>query len=130
MLKRLLATGAALLLFALPLAAQQPAAPMHAANAGNEMTITGTVIDVNCFTTNNASGAAHKGCAEACAKAGVPLAILSSDGTIYMPVSSKAGDAQNARLLPFVEGKVTVTGTHRMASGLHTIEIETVAAAS
>ena len=77
-----------------------------------------------------ASGAAHKACAEACAKAGEPLAILTGDGEVYMAVSSKAGDPQNPRLLPFVEGKVKVTGTHRMNHGVHTIEIKTVAAAT
>src|SRR5947199_3504835 len=95
-----------------------------------EMTLTGQVVDLNCFTTNGASGAAHQGCAQACAKAGVPLGILSSDGTIYVPVSAKPGDPQNSKLEQYIEGKVKVTGTHRMVSGLHTIEIKTVAAAT
>ena len=125
MLKRIMAASAVLGCLALPLAAQG-----HAATAGNEMTMTGQVVDLNCFTTNGASGAAHKGCAQACAKAGVPLGILASDGTIYVPVSSKPGDPQNSKLDKFIEGKVTVTGTHRLVSGLHTIEIKTVAAAS
>jgi len=125
MLKRIMATTAVLALCALPLAAQG-----HAATAGNEMTMTGQVVDLNCFTTNGASGAGHKACAQACAKAGVPLGILSSDGTIYVPVSSKPGDAQNSKLEQFVESKVKVTGTHRMVSGLHTIEIKTVTAAT
>ncbi|HYK81612.1 MAG TPA: hypothetical protein VEU55_00585 [Gemmatimonadales bacterium] len=125
MLKRILAGTTVLALFALPLAAQG-----HAAAAGTEMTITGQVIDMNCFTTNGASGAGHKACALACAKAGVPLAIQASDGTIYMPVSSKPGDPQNSKLEQFVEGKVKVTGTHRLVSGLHTIEIKSVTAAT
>ena len=125
MLKRIFAANVVLALAALPLAAQA-----HQMNAGNEATITGQVIDLNCYTTNNASGAGHKGCAEACAKAGVPLAILSSDGTIYVAVSAKAGDNQNPRLLPFAEGRVKVTGTHRMVNGLHTIDIKTVEAAT
>ena len=125
MLQRILATTAVLALFALPLAAQG-----HAATAGNEMTLTGQVIDLNCHTTNGASGAGHKACAQACAKAGVPLGILASDGTIYVPVSSKPGDPQNSKLEQYAEGKVNVTGTHRMVSGLHTIEIKTVTAAS
>ena len=90
MLKRILATTAVLACCALPLAAQA-----HAMTAGDEMTITGQVVDLNCNTTNGASGAGHKACAQACAKAGVPLGVLSSDGTIYLPVSSKPGDAQN-----------------------------------
>ena len=135
MLKRAIASAALLAICALPLAAQQPkpaapAAPAPAANAGNDMTLTGQVIDVNCYTTMGASGAGHKQCADACAKAGVALAILSSDGTIYMPVSSKPGDPQNAKLAPFAEGQVKVTGTHRMSHGMHTIEIKTIAAAT
>ncbi|HYT72756.1 MAG TPA: hypothetical protein VEK78_15320 [Gemmatimonadales bacterium] len=125
MLKRILAATAVLACSALPLAAQG-----HGAAAGDEMTITGQVIDLNCYTTNGASGAGHKACAQACAKAGVPYGILSSDGTIYVPVSSKPGDPQNSKLAQYAEGKVKVTGTHRSVSGLHTIEIKTVSAES
>jgi len=125
MLKRILATTALLAICALPLSAQQAAAP-----AANETTITGQVVDLNCYITMGASGGSHKTCAVACAKAGVALAILSSDGTLYMPVSAKPGDPQNSRLEPFAEGKVRVTGTHRMSSGMHTIQIKTIAAAT
>src|SRR5438445_9737690 len=125
MIKRILATTAVLACCALPLAAQG-----HAMTAGDEMTITGEVVDLNCLTTNGASGPGHKACAQACAKAGVPLGVLSSDGTIYVPVSSKPGDPQNSKLEQFIEAKVKVTGMHRMVSGLHTIEIKTVSAAT
>jgi type 1 fimbria pilin len=124
MLKRILASAATLALFALPLSAQamQP--------GGDKVTLTGQVIDVNCYTTHQTQGAQHKGCAVACANKGVALAILTTDGTIYMPVSAKPADPQNSRMVQFAEGKVKVTGTHRMVSGLHTIEIETIEAAS
>src|SRR5437899_12941045 len=125
MLKRIVATTAVLACCALPLAAQA-----HEKMAGDEMTITAQLVDLNCHTTNGASGAAHKACAQACAKAGVPLGILASDGTIYLPVSSKPGDPQNSKLSQFAEAQVKVTGTHRFVSGLHTIEIKTVSAAS
>lgn len=125
MLNRILAATAVLACSALPLAAQG-----HQKAAGNEMTITGQVIDLNCHTTNGASGAGHKACAQACAKAGVPYGILASDGTIYVPVSSKPGDSQNSRLDQYAEGKVKVAGTHRFVSGLHTIEIKTVSTGS
>lgn len=120
MSKRTLAGLVVLACAAVPLRAQAPA----------DVTITGQVVDLNCFTTKGAQGAGHKECAVACAKAGVPLAILGSDGTIYMPVSGKPGDPQNAKLLDHAEGKVTVTGTPHFDHGLHTIEIKTVAAAS
>ena len=125
MIKRTLAAMTVLACAALPLAAQAKAAA-----GGNEMSITGQVIDLNCFTTKGASGAGHKECAQACAKAGVPLAIVGSDGNIYMAVSSKAGDPQNSKLMPFAEEKVKVTGTHRFANGMHTIEITSITAAT
>lgn len=127
MLQRALASTVALaLFFALPLAAQGE----KQGRPGNDVTLTGQVIDVNCYVAMGASGAGHKMCAEACAKAGVQLAILGSDGTLYMPVSSKPADPQNPRLQQFAEEKVKVTGTHRMQNGLHTIEIKTIQAAS
>lgn len=127
MLNRTFAAAVALAFTALPLAAQEE----HAGSAaGTQAEITGQVIDANCYTTMGASGPSHKQCAQACAKAGVALAILGSDGNVYMPVSSKAGDPQNSRLMEFAESKVKVTGIHRFAHGLHTIEIKSIAAAS
>jgi len=126
MLKRTLGAVAALAWLAMPLAAQGSMGQEQ----GSEMTLTGTVVDVNCYTAMGATGAAHKACAEACAKAGVPLAVLSSDGTLYMAVSSKPADPQNSKLLPFAETKVKITGTHRFKNGLHSIEIKTIAPAT
>lgn len=125
MLKRTLAAVTLFACAAAPLVAQAPRSA-----GGNEMTITGQVIDLNCHTTQGASGAGHKQCAQACAKAGVALAILGSDGTVYVPVSSKAGDPQNSKLVPFAEDKVKVSGTHRFSNGIHTIEITSIAAAT
>ena len=125
MLNRMLAAVAVLAFVAVPLAAQADAG----AKGGTEMELTGKVIDVNCHTTG-VSGSDHKQCAQACAKAGVSLAILGQDGNIYIPVSSKPGDPQNSRLLEFAEARVTVKGVHRFANGLHTIEIKSVAPAS
>lgn len=127
MLKRILASAALVAICAVPLSAQQqkPA-------AADEMTLTGTVIDVSCAATKGAAalGAGHKMCADACAKAGAPLAILASDGNIYLPVSANPGDPQNPRLLQFTHSKVKVTGVHRLTSGMHTIEIKTIEAAT
>lgn len=119
MLKTVVATTTALALFSLPLAAQ----------AGQDQTMTGTVVDVSCYSTMGASGASHKACAQTCAHAGSPLAIMVS-GVIYMPVSPKPNNPQNARLVDFAEGKVKVTGTVKEVSGLHTIVIKSVEAAT
>jgi hypothetical protein len=126
MLNRTFGAAVALAFAAFPLAAQASGG----ASPTNDTQITGQVIDINCHTTMGASGPGHKQCALACAKAGVALAILGSDGNVYMPVSSKPGDPQNSKLMEFAESKVKVTGVHRFANGLHTIEIKTIAAAT
>lgn len=124
MLKRVLSTTAALAFFALPLAAQAAKPDM-----GKEATMTATVVDVSCYSTMGASGPTHKACAQTCAHAGAPLGIM-ADGVIYMPVSPKPDDPQNARLVDFAEGKVKVTGTVKEVGGLHTIVIKSIEAAS
>lgn len=123
MIKPMLA-AAVFSLFTLPLSAQTPAATP----AGDE-TMTGTVVDVSCYSTMGASGPSHKACAQTCAHAGSPLGIM-VNGVIYMPVSPKPDNPQNGRLVEFAEGKVKVTGTVKEVGGLHTIVIKSIAAAS
>src|SRR2546427_11342638 len=84
MMKRILASTAALALFALPLSAQGMQRP-----AGDEVTITGQVIDTYCNTVMGAAGPRHKACAEGGAPSGEALAILSRGGTVYPPVRAQ-----------------------------------------
>jgi hypothetical protein len=123
MIKPFLAVTAALTVFAIPLAAQAPKPE------GKEATMTATVVDVSCYSSLGASGPSHKACAQTCAHSGSPLAIM-ADGVIYMPVSSKPNDPQNARLVDFAEGKVKVTGMVKEVGGLHTIVIKSIEAAT
>lgn len=123
---RILATlgVGAFLALALPQAAQ---AQMGDAPKGKEATITGTVIDVSCKFRHNLSGEDHRMCAQVCADKGIPLAILGSDGTLYVPVSAgMPGDGQNEQLKPHAEHKVTVKGTVFDAGGAKAIQIASI----
>jgi hypothetical protein len=120
-MKRFAAVLGVVLLMGAPLAAQGAAA------APDSITITGQVVDLTCYTLKGASGANHKQCAQACADKGMTLGIL-ADGTLYVPLG--AGDTPNTRLKEFAEGRVKVTGMHRFANGVHTIEVRSVTAAS
>lgn len=127
MLKSVVATAAVSLLGALPLSAQ--GAMAMKAPEGRSVTITGTVIDVSCKFGQGLSGAEHKMCSEVCADRGIPLAILGSDGVLYIPTSAgMPGDGQNARMKPFAEQTVTVTGKVFPAGGAQAIQIVTIAA--
>lgn len=79
--------------------------------AQKEITITGLVVDTGCYMSHNTKGEKHVKCATACAKAGVPLALLEeASGTLYLPVAVDHKN-QNEKLLPYIEQKVKVKGS-------------------
>lgn len=89
--------------------------------------IIGQVVDIACFVGHDSSGEKHAKCAEACARAGNPLAIF--DGKqIYLPISMNHKNP-NEKLMPFIEKKVKVTGTLKERAGLQGIVIDKVEAA-
>lgn len=128
MLRRILSTlsTGALLLVALPAMAHAQQMTMSEPK-GTEKTITGTVIDVSCKFRHGLTGKDHTMCAQVCADKGIPLAILGSDGKLYLPVSAgMPGEASNGQLKPFAEQKVTVKGTVFAAGGANAIQIASI----
>ncbi len=90
-------------------------------------TITGTVVDVSCKYGQGLGGPEHKMCSEVCADKGLPLAVLGDDGKLYLAASSSMpGDPQNARLKPFAEQHVKVTGKVFSAAGAQAIQIASI----
>lgn len=129
------ATFAAAVAFAGPARAQQPMAqpgmPMPHAAPPRAVTLTAEVIDLSCRLGQGLGGAEHRMCAEVCSDRGIPLALLGSDGKVYMPISTgMPGDAQNSRLKPFAEQRVRVTGRVVNQHGQRAIFIDNIAAAS
>jgi hypothetical protein len=113
--------------FATPARAQQGAMPMPHAPATRNVTLTGEVIDLSCRLGQGLGGADHKMCAEVCSDRGLPLAILGSDGNVYVPISTgMPGDAQNGRLKAFAEQQVRVTGRVVNQHGQRAIFIDAV----
>lgn len=98
----------------------------HEHHAGKTVQVTGQVVDVACFVGHDSSGAKHEKCAEACARAGNPLAIYDESAkALYLPVSTDHKNP-NAKLMSFIEKKVTVKGTLLEKAGLKGIAIDTV----
>ncbi len=96
------------------------------APAGRQVTLTGTVVDVSCLVGSGATGDSHRQCGQVCADAGLPLAILASDGSIYMPLASAPGQGTNAQLRAHAEHRVQVTGRVIERNGVRGIKIESV----
>jgi hypothetical protein len=95
--------------------------------AGESVTITAQVIDLSCKVAHDLSGAEHRMCSHVCSDRGVPLALLGSDGQIYVPVSeAMPGSSENAQLREYAEETVTVTGRVVQRGGLNGFVIESV----
>ena len=63
-----------------------------------------------------------------CAKAGIPLAILDTQGDVlYLPISTDHRN-QNEKLMPFIDKKVKVSGTVLEKSGMKGIVIDEIEA--
>ncbi len=95
-----------------------------------EVTVTGTVIDVSCKFGQGLTGADHRMCAQVCGDKGIPLAILGTDGKLYIPTSNAMpGEAQNGRLKEYAEQKVTIKGKAFAAGGAQAIQIASISSA-
>lgn len=100
-----------------------------AQTANKEVSLTGLVVDTGCYVSHDTKGEKHVKCATACAKAGVPLAILDEkDGTLYLPVAMDHKN-QNLKLMAFIEKRVKVSGVRMDRGGVKGIFIKAVEAA-
>ena len=82
-----------------------------------DATVKGQIVDMSCQKMDKSNtGVDHKmpkgetkDCAIACAKGGKPLALLTSDGTVYEIGGGLAAD-KNAKLIAHISHTVEVTG--------------------
>jgi len=114
-------------LLPMPLHAQGKEKMAMKAPPSRTASVTGTVVDVSCKFGQGLTGAEHRMCAQVCSDRGIPLAILTDDGELYLPTSADMpGNAQNDRLKEFAEQRVTVSGKVFEAGGAKAIQIASV----
>jgi len=88
-------------------------------------TVTGEILDMECYMTSGAHGADHKECAASCISRGEPVGILADDGKVYLLIKGKDAAA-------FAEAKkhagemVTVTGTLSEKGGVQALIVSEV----
>ncbi len=111
-----------------------PGGGIAAEEAGTPVnTVTGWVVDANDWLDKGFLGAKHQQTAVTNADLGTPLVILTDRGAVVYPVTLTVPSgpmANNARLIPFAEQRVTVTGQVIRRGKERGIVIEQVAKAS
>jgi hypothetical protein len=98
-----------------------------AGEVGKSMTIKGYVLDSACAFTKGLKKPISAECATQCAKAGSPLVILTTSGTIYWPIADTTpSTGQNDKLIGFAGKQVTVSGKVFQRGGSTAIVISKV----
>ncbi len=93
-------------------------------------TITGEVVDMGCWLGHGARGEKHISCATKCLAQGMPMGLLTSNGTLYL-ITLDHDNADPYNSLKDMAGKnATVTGELLSRSGMKAIEASTVQLAS
>jgi len=128
-MKRLtvLAVGLALLVPALQAGAhtghQHKAPEAKEAKEAVPQTITGEVVDTGCYLGHSARGAKHVECATKCIAQGMPMGILTSDGTLYL-LTMNHDNADPYNQLKEMAGKtVSVTEVVMTRGGMRGIDV-------
>jgi hypothetical protein len=97
-------------------------------DAAKSVSVNGYVLDSACAFTKGLTKPISTQCAQACAKAGSPLVILTDKGEIYWPIADTTPSAsQNDKLLPFAGQRVTASGKAYTRGGSTAIVIEKIA---
>lgn len=96
--------------------------------AGVQKTVTGEVVDLGCYLGHGARGAKHISCATKCIDQGMPMGLLTSNGTLYL-LTLNHDDADPYNRLKAMAGKtVSVSGTVMTRSGMKAIDVTAVKA--
>ena len=91
-----------------------------------EKSYTGEVVDTGCYLAHGARGAKHTECATKCISEGMPMGLLTGDGTLYLiTLNHDNPDAYN-KLKKMAAKNVTVTGTLSERNGIKGIDVTAV----
>lgn len=128
------ATAVGALAAAVSLACGAATAQTSPPTSGERITITGEFIDTWCYFSgvmggpDAVVGSAHHTCALWCSAGGIPVGLLTEDGTIYM-VLKVEGDSANAggdTLLSLASDTITADGIFYARDGLNYIVVEEI----
>lgn len=107
----------------------------HAAD-GERIEVTGEMIDTWCYFSGvmgsyaAVQGTAHHTCALWCAAGGIPVGLLTEDGTVYMVLKLEGADpqAEPETLLTVASDVLVADGLHYVRDGVNYLVVEEVVA--
>jgi len=92
---------------------------------GEEIIVTGEVLDMTCYIAYHLSGPDHAQCARICIKNGAPAGLKTGNGKVYL-LTGQPGDALSARLADLAAKVVTIKGKQTTRDGFVQLQIEEI----
>lgn len=97
-----------------------------AALGQDAVTVQGEVVDLSCFLANGSRGAAHKSCAQMCAKRGLPLGVLTEGGDLYLLLDDHDNSDPYDQVKKDAGLRVEVSGKRFVRNGMNGIVVGSV----
>lgn len=95
---------------------------------GQEATsVEGEVVDLSCYLPKGSRGAAHKSCAQLCARRGLPLGVLTDGGDLFLLLEDHDNPEAYERAKKSAGERVAVTGKQVARDGMKGIVVGSVA---
>lgn len=98
----------------------------HGAAPGGPTTVSGEILDLNCYMAHEGKGEKHKKCAKMCAQKGAPLGLLDEKGTVHLLVANHDNEKPMKTAQELAGEKVKVSGSAAQRGGLSAIVLSSV----
>ena len=89
-----------------------------------DITVQGEVVDMACYMGHQAMGAKHKDCGDMCIKGGMPIGLLTAQGTVYLLLEDHTSKEAYQSLKGMTAEQVKVMGDLHKRGGLEAVVVE------
>lgn len=96
---------------------------------GEEVTMKGEIVDLNCYSAHEGKGVKHAACAKSCVLGGAPIGLLADNGSLYLLLENHSKEKAKK---PYLEARgkvaetVTIMGDLYKRGGLPAIVVNMV----
>jgi hypothetical protein len=92
----------------------------------DKTTMTGEIVDMDCYMSGGMHGADHKSCAAKCIANGIPMGLLTKDGKVYVLTAPHENQDPYNKLKKQAAETVTITGEVFTRGGVQSIQVDEV----
>jgi hypothetical protein len=97
----------------------------HEGDAAKMTAITGELVDMGCYVGHSAKGEKHSECATKCIAGGMPMGLLSANGSIFLLTMDHANPDAYNKAKKMAGKRVKVSGPRHEKNGIVTLDVVT-----